>query len=115
MKIDELKLRIETYASSVIDGVFGAGGGVFEKLKNNAAKFWVKQNLWRLDDMLKPFVDNNGEIDVETAKNFIEDALFDEKGSFTLVLKDVVPESLKTVVPDKVVVFTKEDIRKLLG
>ena len=43
-----------------------------------------------------------------------EDALF-ENGELRLSLKEIVPNSFKDMLPDKIMIFKRDDLYKLLG
>lgn len=115
MKPDELKLRVCNYADGLIDKIFPQQD-MFSKLKGATAKYWVKQNIWRLDDILCAFVDCNGEIDPEEAMEFYASEIFDENGQFSINIKDIMPESgVSQFLPNKMIVFTKADLKHIFG
>jgi hypothetical protein len=43
-----------------------------------------------------------------------EDVLF-ENGELRLSLKEIAPEGVKAMLPDKIMIFKKDDLHKLLG
>ena len=43
-----------------------------------------------------------------------EDVLF-ENGELRLSLKEIAPDAVKAMLPDKTMIFKKEDLHKLLG
>lgn len=115
MKPDEIKLRVNTYVDNIIDKIF-VKDSVFGKLKATTAKYWVKQNIWKLDTLLNNFVDQEGEIDVEEAINFYANDLFDEEGKFSINLHSMISNpSINQFIPNSIVVFTKNDLNKLFG
>jgi hypothetical protein len=73
----EIQLRLETYVYDIINQIF-PGNDVFNKLKSTTAKYWVKQNIWKMDNILNNFVDKDGLIDIEETINFYVDSMFDE-------------------------------------
>lgn len=116
-KIDpqEIQLRLETYIYDIINQVF-PGNDVFNKLKSTTAKYWVKQNIWKMDNILNNFVDKDGLIDIEETINFYVDSMFDENGKFSINLQDLIQgTSLETLIPNKTIIFTKNDLLNLFG
>lgn len=116
-KIDpqEIQLRLETYVFDIINQVF-PGNDVFNKLKSTTAKYWIKQNIWRMDSILNNFVDKDGLIDIEETINFYVDSMFDENGKFSINLQDLIQgTSLETLIPNKTIIFTKNDLLKLFN
>lgn len=116
-KIDpqEIQLRLETYVNDIINQIF-PGNDVFNKLKCTTAKYWVKQNIWRMDNILNNFVDNEGLIDIEETINFYVDSMFDENGKFSINLGDLIQgTTLETLIPNKTIIFSKNDLMKLFG
>ena len=116
-KIDpqEIQLRLETYVYDIINQVF-PGNDVFNKLKSTTAKYWVKQNIWRMDSILNNFVDRDGLIDIEDTINFYVNSMFDENGKFSINLQDLIQgTSLETLIPNKTIIFSKNDLMKLFN
>jgi hypothetical protein len=116
-KIDpqEIQLRLESYVFDVINQVF-PGNDVFNKLKSTTAKYWVKQNIWRMDSILNNFVDKDGLIDIEETINFYVDSMFDENGKFSINLQDLIQgTTLETLIPNKTIIFSKNDLMKLFN
>ena len=75
----EIQLRLETYVNDIINQIF-PGNDMFNKLKSTTAKYWVKQNIWRMDNILNNFVDREGLIDIEEAINFYVNSTSDFNG-----------------------------------
>lgn len=116
-KIDpqEIQLRLETYVFDIINQVF-PGNDVFNKLKSTTAKYWVKQNIWKMDNILNNFVDKEGLIDIEETINFYVDSMFDENGKFSINLQDLIQgTTLETLIPNKTIIFSKNDLMKLFN
>jgi hypothetical protein len=113
MKKEELKYSIKQYALQLINDVLPESG-ILGKLSNKTAKYWVEQNQWRLDEILSAFTDKDECIDTQKLAEMYEDVLF-ENGELRLSLKEIAPESLKTMLPDKIMIFKKDDLYKLLG
>jgi hypothetical protein len=111
----EIQLRLESYVFDVINQVF-PGNDVFNKLKSTTAKYWVKQNIWRMDSILNNFVDKDGLIDIEETINFYVDSMFDENGKFSINLQDLIQgTTLETLIPNKTIIFSKNDLMKLFN
>ena len=113
MRKEELKYSIKQYVLQLIDDVLPESG-IIGKLGNRTAKYWVEQNQWRLDEILSVFTDKDGCIDTEKLAEMYEDVLF-ENDVLRLSLKDIAPEGVKDMIPDKIMVFRKDDLHKLLG
>lgn len=111
----EIQLRLETYVNDIINQIF-PGNDMFNKLKATTAKYWVKQNIWRMDSILNNFVDKDGLIDIEDTINFYVDSMFDENDKFSINLGDLIQgTSLETLIPNKTIIFSKNDLMKLFG
>jgi hypothetical protein len=111
----EIQLRLETYVYDIINQIF-PGNDMFNKLKSTTAKYWVKQNIWRMDSILNNFVDKEGLIDIEETINFYVDSMFDENGKFSINLGDLIQgTSLESLIPNKTIIFSKNDLMKLFN
>ena len=116
MKIDELKLRINNFAGELIDMYFPPTD-FFGKMKNATMKLWVDQNMWKLNGILDQFKDQNGEINVQCIKTHYENILF-ENGELRLNINEMIPDNLETIkslLPNKIILLHKDDLYKLLG
>ena len=113
MRKEELKYSIKKYVNQLIDDVLPESG-ILGKLSNRTAKYWVEQNQWRLDEIISVFTDKDECIDTQKLAEMYEDVLF-ENGELRLSLKEIAPDSIKTMVPDKIMVFKREDLYTLLG
>lgn len=113
MKLSEIKIRLSNTANSLIDTYFSENS-LTEKFINSTLKLLVKQNIHKIDDMLKLFADENGEIDANVVINEYANIL--GEGGFTFDLKEYVNNPLvKNMLPDKVLVIKKEDILSILN
>ena len=113
MRKEELKYSITQYVNQLINDVLPESG-ILGKLSNRTAKYWVEQNQWRLDEILSVFTDKDECIDTKRLAEMYEDALF-ENGELRLSLKEIVPNSFKDMLPDKIMIFKRDDLYKLLG
>lgn len=115
MNPDELKLRLSAFVNGIIDDIF-PNNDIFNKLKSATAKFWIEQNLWKLDSLLSQFKDASGNIDITAAERIYTETLFDENGRFCINIRDLIPnESISKYLPDSAVLFTKDDLHKLFN
>ena len=113
MKLSEIKIRLSNTANSLIDTYFSENS-LTEKFINSTLKLLVKQNIHKIDDMLKLFADENGEIDANVVINEYANIL--GENGFTFDLKEYVNNPLvKNMLPDKVLVIRKEDILSILN
>lgn len=113
MKPDEIKLRITSYADDLINKLF-PNDNLFNKLKGATAKYWIKQNVWKLDTILTNFVDKDGEINMVDTVNFFVNEIFNENEEFTLDIQSLFENNqLSQYLPNKIIVFTKSDLVKL--
>lgn len=113
MKKEELKYSIKQYVLQLINDVLPESG-ILGKLGNITAKYWVEQNQWRLDEILSVFTDKDGCIDTEKLAEMYEDVLF-ENDELRLSLKEIAPEGVKAMLPDKIMIFKRDDLHKILG
>lgn len=115
MKADEIKLRVHRFIEDTID-LYMPPTGFLDKIKNSTAKFWVEQNIWKLNNAIDAFKDENGEICEEKLRKCYEETLF-EDGELRLDVTSILPdtmESVKAFLPNKIIVFNKADLDKLL-
>lgn len=114
MKTDELKLRIDKFVYDTLD-LYMPPTNFIDKLKNSTAKLWYDQNKWKMNKALEAFSDENHEIDMEDVIRHYEDALF-ENGEMRLDVKTVLPvqyEWLKDYLPNKIILFKKDDLKNI--
>ena len=112
MKIDEIKLRLSNYASGLIDKMMPPTNNLLDKLKNSGAKYWLKQNIWRLDQILGAFSDANNEIDVYDLSNHFLSTIFDESGKLTIDTSQIISSDL---LPQKIVILSRQDLFSMFG
>lgn len=112
MKAQEVKLKLVTSVNRLIDTYFGSPV-VSEKMINATLKVLVKQNAYKLDNMLGLFADANGDINPQDI--LIEYAnQVDENGVIIDIKQYINNETLKQFIPNKVLVMRKEDILNLV-
>lgn len=115
MKIDELKLRINTQIGKMVDSIFPKGN-LLSGMANATVKFYVEQNMYNIEDYIKPFADKNGQIDTNRFLNILEDQVFvDGNTSFDVgpYIKQYIPEGFQNWLPDKLII-DKEDVMSIL-
>ena len=113
MRKEELKHSIIQYVHQLINDVLPESG-LISKLGNRTAKYWVEQNQWRLDEIISVFTNKDECIDTKKLAEMYEDVLF-ENGELRLSLKEIAPDSVKAMLPDKIMIFKKDDLHALLG
>ena len=112
MKISELKLRVINTANNMIDTYFG-GTAITEKFINSTLRLIVKQNIHKLDSMLELFSDAEGEIDANAIISEYSNIIGPEGLVFDL--REYVPnETVRAMIPNKVLILKKEDILSIL-
>jgi hypothetical protein len=116
MKIDEVKLRINEFIQGTID-LYIPPNNIFDKMKNATAKLWIDQNIWKLYKAIDTFGDQYGEIDIDKIMCYYEDSLF-ENNELRLDIKTMIPkqyEWLNEYLPNKIILFKKEDLKHLFS
>lgn len=115
MRIDELKLRVNTYLGKMIDSFFPKGN-ILTGITNATLKFYVEQNIYVVEDYIKPFADRDGDIDSERFFCLLEEQVF-QNGSTCLdiypYIKEYIPESFIGMFPSKIVI-NKDDLEDIL-
>lgn len=112
MRTQEVKLKLITSVNKLIDTYFGLPT-VSEKLINATLKVLVKQNAYKIDGMLNMLSDQNGEINPQDV--LVEYAnQIDENGIVIDVRQYINNDTLKQMMPNKVLVIKKEDILNLV-
>ena len=112
MKSSEVKIRLIKFANGLIDTYFSKGT-ISDKMINSTLKIIVKQNSYRVDDILKLFADKEGEIDMNEIVAQYADNIGDE--GITIDIRDYVEnELIKQYLPNKVLIIKKDDIMSLL-
>jgi hypothetical protein len=116
MRVDELKLRVNTYLSKMIDSFFPKGN-LITGITNATLKFYIEQNMYVVEDYIKPFADRDGDIDSERFLCLLEDHIF-QNGSTSLDItphiREYVPENFSNLLPDKIII-NKEDLVNILS
>lgn len=111
MKTDVLKLRINNFAYKLIDEVFPKGD-LLSSIGNATVKFYVDQNMHKIDQYIKPFEDANGEIDTSRFLSLLEENVF-SSGVFKLNISKYIPPEVNKFIPCDIVI-DKDDITNIL-
>ena len=112
MKAGELKLRLSNSAINLIDTYFN-GNSITEKFINSTLKIILKQNLYRVDSILPLFADQNGDLNVDDIINEYAN-MFDDNGLVFDIKKYINNDTVKNLIPDKILVIKREDILNIL-
>jgi hypothetical protein len=116
MRIDELKLRVNSQLNKMIDSIFPKGN-LLTGITNATLKFYVEQNMYVVEDYVKPFADRDGDIDSERFLCLLEEQVFpDGKTSLDIspYIREYIPENFSNFIPSKIVI-TKEDLYNILS
>ena len=113
MKTSEFKLSLVQGLNNFVDDYFGSGTYA-DKFINSTLKILIKQNTYKVDDLIGLFADENGNIDeilvIEEYSKVIGDS------GFILDIRDFVKnEMIKSFLPNKALVIKKEDLRKMFS
>lgn len=111
MKVSEFKLSVVQGLNNLIDDYFGTHS-VADKFINSTLKIMVKQNTYKMDELLNFFADEHGIID--------ENVIIDEyskvigESGFVLDIRDFIKNDfVKNMLPNKALIIKKEDLRKM--
>ena len=109
--MSEFKLSVVQGVNNLIDDYFGSNTKA-DKFINSTLKIMVRQNTYKLDEVLNLFADEHGCIDenviIEEYSNFLGDS------GFIFDIRDLVKnELIKSMLPNKALVIKREDLRKL--
>jgi L-2-hydroxyglutarate oxidase LhgO len=113
MKAGEIKLRLTNSAMELIDTYFGANS-MQEKFINATLKIISKQNIYKVDSMLAFFADKDGDIDFHEMVSEYANVI-DENGVTFDLKKFVDDETIKKLIPNKILIIKREDIINLLN
>jgi hypothetical protein len=111
MKASEFKLSVVSGLNNLIDDYFGSHS-MADKFINSTLKILVRQNTYKLDDIIDIFADEHGIID----ENIIIEEyskVIGESG-FILDIRDFVKNDMvKNLLPNKALIIKKDDLRKM--
>lgn len=111
MKASEFKLSIVHGINNLIDDYFGSSS-MADRFINSTLKIMVRQNTYKLDNIIELFSDESGYIDEEV---IIEEysKVLGEQG-FIFDLRDMIKnEMIRSMLPNKALIIKSEDLRKM--
>ena len=112
MKASEFKLSVVSGINSLIDDYFGSSSKA-DKFINSTLKILVKQNTYKLDDILCLFADEHGMIDEDIIIEEYSKVIGDS--GFIFDIRDFIKNDfVRNMLPNKALVVKKEDLRKML-
>jgi hypothetical protein len=112
MKASEFKLSIVTGINNLIDDYFGTNTTA-DKFINSTLKILVRQNTYKLDNILGIFADENGCIDENIILEEYSKVIGDN--GFILDIRDFVKNDLiRSILPNKALIIKRNDLRKML-
>lgn len=112
MNAQEVKLKLITSINKLIDTYFG-GFSVTEKMINATLKVLIKQNAYKVDEMLNLFKDQNGDINPQDILMEYANQI-DDNGIVIDIKQFINNDILKELMPNKVLLLKKEDIINLV-
>lgn len=83
--------------------------------KNSTAKLWLEQNSWMLFKAIDAFGDEHHEIDIDKVLRHYEYSLF-ENDELRIDVKSIIPQQyewIKDYLPNKIILFKKDDLRNI--
>jgi hypothetical protein len=113
MKAGEIKMRLTNSVIELIDTYFGAHN-MQEKFINATLKIILKQNIYKVDTMLNLFADKDGDINFQEVVTEYAN-MIDENGIVFDLKKFIDDETIKNLIPNKILVIKREDITNLLN
>ena len=111
MKIGEVKLKLSNAVLNLIDTYFN-GKDMSERFINSTLKIILKQNLYRADSVLSLFADKDGNINTD---EIVEEysKMIGESGYIFDIKEYISNDTVRNMIPDKVLVIKQEDILNL--
>lgn len=113
MKASEFKLCLVSGVNNLIDDYFGSHT-MADKFINSTLKILVKQNTYKIDNILDLFADEHGIID----ENIIIEEysrMIGENGFILDIREFIKNEMIRNLLPNKALIIKKDDIRKMLS
>lgn len=111
MTISEFKLRVQETLYGLIDTYFG-NDDIVERMANSTLRILVKTNINKFDNIIEMFADKNGVIDINAIVDEYTRQIGD--GIRIDIRKYINSDFIKNILPEKVLLITKEDISKLI-
>lgn len=113
MKASEFKLCLVSGVNNLIDDYFGSHT-MADKFINSTLKILVKQNTYKLDNILDLFTDEHGMIDENIIIEEYSKAI-GESGFILDIREFIKNEMIRNLLPNKALIIKKDDIRKMLN
>ena len=113
MKTSEFKLRIVKAIDDLVDVYFGEDN-IIDNMTNSTLKLMIQINADKMDDVLALFADKDGEIDANTIINAYADNIGENGVSFN-IKQYVKNDIIRSLLPDKTLIISKEDILKIIN
>lgn len=113
MKTSEFKLRIVKAIDDLVDVYFGEDN-IIDNMTNSTLKLMIQINADKMDDVLALFADKDGEIDANTIINAYADNIGENGVSFN-IKQYVKNDLIRSLLPDKTLIISKEDILKIIN
>jgi uncharacterized radical SAM superfamily protein len=109
MTIDEFKLKLMKFGNNMINSYF-PGNSMTDKTANSMIKYILKNKINDMDAILSMFTTSNGEIDIEDFTEFMKENMIGQ--GLRINFHDYIPENsiLKTIVPNRTMMITKDDL-----
>ena len=111
MKASEFKLSIVQGINNLIDDYFGSNT-MGDRFINSTLKIMLRQNTYKLDNIVELFTDESGWVDEEV---IIEEysKVLGESG-FIFDLRDMIKnEMIRSMLPNRALIIKSEDLRKM--
>ena len=113
MKASEFKLSLVQGINNLIDDYFGTSAKT-DKFINSTLKIIVRQNTYKLDEILDLFTDEHGCINENVIIDEYSKVIGDS--GWVLDIRDFIKnEFVKSMLPNKALIIKKEDIRNMLA
>lgn len=116
MNVEDIKGRIKTFICNTID-LYMPPTNIMGKMQNATAKLYLNNNFHQIGKIVDAFKDENDEIDTDEVIKTYEDTLFDN-GELRFDIKTILPsdmEWLKTLLPNKIILFKKGDLQNIFS
>ena len=112
MRTAEIKLKLVNSVNRMIDTYFGMPT-ITEKMINATLKVLLKQNINKVDGLLKMFENEYGEINPQDI--LMEYANQIDENGVAIDIRDYVNnDTIKQMLPNKVLIVKKDDILNLI-
>ena len=112
MRTAEIKLKLVNSVNRMIDTYFGMPT-ITEKMINATLKVLLKQNIHKVDGILKMFENECGEINPQDI--LIEYANQIDESGITIDIRDYVNnDTIRQMLPNKVLIIKRDDILNLI-